>query len=516
MRKGRGKQAPRRRVATYCRKSTSRGLDQQLNSLDAQREAVEAFIKSQPGWMALPDRYDDGGFSGATTDRPAFRRLMEDVRSGRIDVVAIYKLDRLSRSLLDFTATVREFEELGVTLVSVTQRFDTSDSMGRMVMNMLATFAQFERDLISERTRDKIAATRRRGLWAGGHPPLGYDCVDKKLVIAEEEAARVREIFQLYLRLGSLGELVNELRRRGWRYKDRVTRAGRQIRGATFDKSKVRKLMTNPVYRGLVPYRDETFPGAHDAIIEDDVWDAVQTQLRRNRRCGGARVRNKWNMLLTGLLRCARCGGVMKHTYSSKGSTKYHYYRCQSHDLPGNGKCPGARAPAKELEEFIVDRIRTIGEDSSVISDVLAAAEAEIARKRPELVAESRAIRADTTRLADERKNLLAVLGLSGNSAASTVGQRIGELDDEIRRLEDRGAAIRDQLIAIESNAVDEADLRAALAEFDQMWEHLIPREKSRVLALLVEEISFDGESEEVHVTYHPNGVRALSAGGDR
>ena len=225
------------RVAIYTRKSVSEGLDQAFNSLDAQREAVEGYVRSQEGagWRALPERYDDGGYSGATTDRPAFQRLVADIAARRVDVVAVYRLDRLSRSLVDFAGLMRDFEERGVAFVSVTERFDTSTPMGRMVLNLLATFAQFERETIAQRTRDKVGASRRRGMWTGGRPVLGYDVVDKRLVVNPREADEVRRIFDLYLDLGGVTAVVEELRLLGLTNKRWTTRSGAEQGGGPDD-----------------------------------------------------------------------------------------------------------------------------------------------------------------------------------------------------------------------------------------------------------------------------------------
>lgn len=263
------------RCAIYTRKSTEDGLEQEFNSLDAQREAGEAFVRSQAGegWAPVPDRYDDGGYTGGNTDRPGLRRLLADVEAGKIDCVVVYKVDRLSRSLLDFAHLMRAFEDRGVSFVSVTQQFNTATSMGRLVLNVLLSFAQFEREIIAERTRDKIAATRRKGKWAGGHPPLGYDLDPKgyRLVVNEPEAERVRAIFALYLESGGLLPAVAELNRRGWTTKSRATRAGARRGGKPFGRSSLHRLLTNVTYAGKVKYKTETHPGGHSALVNTDL-----------------------------------------------------------------------------------------------------------------------------------------------------------------------------------------------------------------------------------------------------
>jgi site-specific DNA recombinase len=263
------------RCAIYTRKSTEEGLDQAFNTLDAQRESGEAYIKSQQhdGWVCLAERYDDGGFTGGNMDRPALQRLMTDIAAGRIDCVVVYKVDRLSRSLLDFARMMQVFEQHNVSFVSVTQAFNTANSMGRLVLNVLLSFAQFEREIISERTRDKIAATRRKGKWAGGHPILGYDVDPRgfRLIVNENEAVRVRAIFQMYLDQRSLLPVVRELALRGWVGKRWQTRKGREAGGKPFDRTSLYRLLTNPAYIGKVRYKGEEHAGEHAGILDTEV-----------------------------------------------------------------------------------------------------------------------------------------------------------------------------------------------------------------------------------------------------
>jgi site-specific DNA recombinase len=276
------------RCAIYTRKSTEEGLDQQFNSLDAQREAAEAYIRSQKceGWEIVYDRYDDGGFSGGNIERPALKRLMEDIQAGKIDCVVVYKVDRLSRSLLDFAQVMGTFDKFNVSFVSVTQHFNTTHSMGRLTLNILLSFAQFEREIIGERIRDKLAAQCRRGQWTGGYPVLGYD-VDRsertpKLVINSEEAIQVRRIFTLYLELKNLMPVVEELDRRGWKNKLWHSKKGLPKGGRQFDKCSVHALLTNPIYCGKIKHKTDLYPGQHQAIIDDETFQRVQAQLRDN------------------------------------------------------------------------------------------------------------------------------------------------------------------------------------------------------------------------------------------
>src|SRR5687767_8710710 len=281
------------RCAVYTRKSTEEGLEQEFNSLDAQRESAEAYVAAQKheGCVCLPDRYDDGGFTGGNIDRPAVQRLMRDIEAGKVDCVVVYKVDRLSRSLMYFARMMSTFEKHGVSFVSVTQQFNTTHSMGRLTLNILLSFAQFEREIISERTRDKIAAARRKGKFAGGKPVLGYDLLSgpggTKLIVNEDEAHRVRQVFALYLKHEALIPTVTELNRRGWTTKCWASRKGSTKGGRTFDKVTLFKLLTNVVYTGRVRYREEVHAGEHAGIVDAAAWQRVQAVLQRNGRSGG-------------------------------------------------------------------------------------------------------------------------------------------------------------------------------------------------------------------------------------
>lgn len=276
------------RCAIYTRKSTEEGLEQAFNTLDAQREAGEAFVSAQrhEGWVVLPQKYDDGGYTGANMDRPALKRLLADIESGVANCVVVYKVDRLTRSLLDFARIMEVLDKYGATFVSVTQQFNTTSSLGRLTLNILLSFAQFEREMISERTRDKMGAARRKGKWVGGNPILGYDVVPQggALIVNQEEAQRVREIFTLYLEMGSLIPVVEELDRRAWRMKAWVTRDGRHAGGKPISKNTLYNLLTNMTYTGKVNYGGEVYEGEHERIVDDGIWNEVQTTLSRNGR----------------------------------------------------------------------------------------------------------------------------------------------------------------------------------------------------------------------------------------
>lgn len=355
---------PMVRCAIYTRKSTEEGLDQAFNTLDAQRDAGEAYVGSQrhEGWTCLPDRYDDGGFTGANTERPALRRLLADVEAGRVDCVVGFKVDRLSRSLLDFARLMAAFDRRRVSFVSVTQQFNTATSMGRLVLNVLLSFAQFEREIISERTRDKIAATRRKGKWSGGRPVLGYD-IDhdrSRLVVHEDEAIRVRATFDLYLQHQAMLPVVRELNRREWRTKGWTTRAGVGQGGEPFDKSRLHGLLTNVVYLGRVKYKDETHRGEHPAIVAEETFRRVQALLARNGRDGGGQVRNQFGAVLKGLPRCAPCGCAMTPSHTTRnGNRRYRDYTCVNAQKRGHATCPSKSVPPARSSRWSSNRSRT-------------------------------------------------------------------------------------------------------------------------------------------------------------
>jgi len=388
------------RCAVYTRKSTEDGLEQEFNSLDAQRESGEAYVKSQTheGWQCLPDYYDDGGFTGGNMERPALKRLMADIEAGRVDCVVVYKVDRLSRSLLDFARMMEVFDRHNVAFVSVTQQFNTASSMGRLILNVLLSFAQFEREMISERTRAKIAATRRKGKWSGGMPLLGYNVVDTKLVVDPAEVERVRQIFQLYLEQEGLIPVVQELNRRDWRTKKWTTRKGTQRGGRPFDKNALYDVLRNVTYVGKVKYKDEVHAGEHEPIIDAGVWQRVQITLQRNGRTGGALVRNKFGAILKGLLYCVPCGCVMTPTHATKDATKrYRYYVCTAAQKRGWQSCPSRSIPAGEIERFVVEQIKCIGRDPQLVAETVRQARGQATERIEALAAEKRRLERERT-----------------------------------------------------------------------------------------------------------------------
>ena len=349
------------RCAIYTRKSTEEGLEQDFNSLHAQREAAEAYIKSQKhlGWTLLVNHYDDGGFSGGSLERPALQKLIEDIEGKRVDCVVVYKVDRLSRSLLDFARLIDRFDQCSVSFVSVTQQFNTTTSLGRLTLNILLSFAQFEREIISERTRDKMSAARKKGKWVGGVPVLGYDIEagGGRLIVNETEARQVREIFQLFKPHASLHPVVTELHKRRWINKSWTSKRGISHTGRPFKKASLRRLLTNAAYAGKVEYRGSIYDGEHSPIIDATAWEEINSQLRSELRGRGV-VRVKQDALLAGLLYCKNCEKPMIATYTAKRGRRFRYYVCKAAQLNGYEFCPTKSIAADKIEISVVTQLQ--------------------------------------------------------------------------------------------------------------------------------------------------------------
>ena len=365
------------RCAIYTRKSSEEGLEQEFNSLDAQREACEAYVRSQKheGWSVLPQLYDDPGYSGGTMERPALKRLLADIAAHRIDAVVVYKVDRLTRSLADFAKIVEVFDAHGVSFVSITQAFNTTNSMGRLTLNVLLSFAQFEREVTGERIRDKIAASKKKGLWMGGLPSLGYDVKDRKLVVNETEAATVRMIFRRYLELGSVRALKAALEEEGVVSKLRTAADGGAYGGKSFSRGALCLMLQNPIYRGEIVHKGTAYSGEHASIIDEDLWSSVQRRLEAN----GVERREKQDAgapnFLTGILIDAS-GEPMTPTHAVKKGVRYRYYVSRhlvtgTRGDEGNGRTSGQRIPAANLEGLVLQRLRSFFADLVAVIESL-------------------------------------------------------------------------------------------------------------------------------------------------
>lgn len=497
----------RKRCAIYTRKSTEEGLDQEFNSLDAQREACAAYILSQKheGWAELADRYDDGGFSGGSMERPGLRRLLEDVRSGRIDVVVVYKVDRLTRSLADFAKMVDVFDRAGVSFVSVTQAFNTTSSMGRLTLNVLLSFAQFEREVTAERIQDKVAASKRKGMWMGGAVPMGYDVHDKALTVNEEEAEAIRTIFTEYLAAGSVRQLEDRLGKLGFVSKRRTDRYGRISGGKAFSRGALYNILRNPIYVGKVRHKDEIHDGRHKAIIDNATWQRVQAQLADR---GGKQidsVRRPARRLLDGLLFYSR-GRPMRTTYASKSvrqggtirSKRYWYYSSKKSGT--EDPCSVERLPADEIERLVLDSLKDrlsdrgwladqVGRcdnDNIATAEVLRSAEswgATIAASDPETNAST--INGLIDRIDAHRDRLRIQLGLQTSSEIVAAHKPVAiHFDVPFRKLQ-QGRA-KPIVIAPEDAPRADPDLITLLADA-RRWATELLDEKSRYIQEITE-----------------------------
>lgn len=485
-----------RRCAIYTRKSTTEGLDSDFTSLDAQRDACEAYIRSQrgEGWSALADMYDDGGFSGGNVDRPALQRLMNDIEAGKIDCVVVYKIDRLSRSLLDFSRIVDVFEKHNVSFVSVTQLFNTATSMGRLMLNVLLSFAQFEREIISERTRDKIAAARKKGKWVGGYPILGYDIDHQahRLVVNEAEAEQVREIFDLFIEKKSAISTVEALNEKGWKTKTWTTIKGKRHEGKPFNKSRLLGLLTNVAYIGKVRHKENVYEGEHPAIIDEVSWRRAQELLKkkstRANHDDGRTSSNKYGALLKGLVRCSACGCTMVHTYSVTRGKRYRYYVCANAQKRGWNACPTKSTPAADLEDFVVGRMRDIHYNPKLIASTIKNITTDNKKKVKKLLSERDRLQKDISK------------SKGNKNGTSLRGKRVRlmEIEAEITCIENRDAS--------------RSEVRKAISVFDGVWDVLYPAERTRVMGLVLDRIEYNGPDGRLAITLNPAGVKTLAA----
>ena len=460
--------------AIYTRKSHEEGLEQEFNSLDAQRESAEAYIESQrmQGWRALPDRYDDGGFSGGNMERPGVQRLLADMDAGKVDVIVVYKIDRLSRSLLDFMKMIERFNEQGVSFVSVTQHFNTTDPTGRMFLGILITFAQYEREVIAERIRDKVAAAKRRGKYCGGPAILGYD-VDrerKKLLVNPEEAPLVKHIFRRFTQLASAKSLAAEINEQGYRTKSWTTKKGKHRPGSPWNTGHIYRLLGNRIYMGEVVHKGERYPGEHEAIVSKGLWEKVQAILSENTRAKRTKARTKLISPLQGVVRCGHCDGAMGLTYTQKGPRRYTYYHCAKDAKRAVSRCRLKRVPAGDIEKVVLEQLSAVFRTPTLVSRTYFAAKGMEEHAHRKL-----------------RERALKEAEPNGNG--SDPGAALVELNQEAvtlsRQLTDVSARVR----AFEADPVAEREVAEAFQSVETFWDDLFPLERNRLIRLLVEKV---------------------------
>jgi site-specific DNA recombinase len=428
---------------------------------------------------------------------------MRDVQAGEIDCIVVYKVDRLSRSLLDFARIMGIIEASNCSFVSVTQQFNTSHSMGRLTLNILLSFAQFEREIISERTRDKVVAARRKGKWTGGHPILGYDIgKDKKLVVNRGEAERVRAIFDLYLRHEAPLPLVRECRKLGWTTKVWVNRKGERRGGLPINKARIHGILTNPLYMGKVRAGKLVLDGEQEAIIDEATFVRARAILDRNCQNGGVVVRNRHGALLRGLLFDAKTGFALSHSFTKKGGKLYRYYVNTQAAKEGWGNCAGTTSlPAAEIESFVLERVQAAGRDKTLQREILAEAARDHAERSQRIERERKAALGRIRQLAAEIRE----------AAESGDGDQLRRLREQSAIQEEKLSAILDEQRRLEALRLSEDEVLAALHDFDPLWRQMAPRERARLVELLVEKVMVDSEAGTVAITFRPSGIRTLT-----
>jgi site-specific DNA recombinase len=484
------------RCAIYTRKSTEKGLEQEFNSLDAQREASEAYIASQrhEGWIALSEHYDDPGFSGGNIERPGLKKLMRDIERGRIDCVVFYKLDRLSRSLLDFVKLAEFFDQHNVTFVSITQQFSSTTAMGRLILNILLSFAEFERAISAERVRDKIAAAKKKGKYLGGTPPYGYD-VDyqsTKLVVNQEEAKLVRHLFKMFIETGSCLEIARDLNVKGIPSKSWTTKNGSFHQGGPWNAQHVYRALNNRTYLGETIHKDKSYPGEHQAIVPKSLWERVQRIFSNGTARKKGQETHEVKTLLRGIIRCGHCDKSMVGTYTKKrNKVVYRYYACSSAIKNGYASCPVKSVPADEIEKAVVGQLRALLQSPEVIAETFRAAmelqEQELRSLRDE--------KADLEMRMVELKASASEL-VSSDFGEDASAEKFSELNDEIQKTRRMLTEVDERISELTDGQFSEQDVADALRKLDPVWDELFPSEQHRILRSLVE-----------RVTVFPNGL---------
>ena len=500
--------------AIYTRKSTSEGLDRDFTSLDNQRESAESYINSQKseGWILLPDRYDDGGYTGANVERPALRQLITDIKEGKVNCVVVYKVDRLSRSLLDFVQLLELFEKNNVVFVSVTQAFNTNNSMGRLTLNILLSFAQFEREIISERVKDKMGAARKKGKWLGGRPILGYDLdkVNHRIVINEKDAQLVREIFDLYLQKKTLLSVAKILNEKGYLTKRHPTKSG-DHGGIRFKASNISHILNNVLYIGKVKYNGELYKGSHDGIISDEVFNKAQEIIAGNRRVRPSRSKNTPNSgLLGSALHCKACDSLMIHTYTSKkDGRKYRYYVCLNAHKRGYASCPTRSVNAQDIENAVVVSLIKIANESELRKEALRDVNGQI---QQEIEAHSKEMKTLIKNARGLNEKLEAV-----KEALKNPDSNKKELELQLKNLTAKHGEY-DQLLTearvkemmLGQKLITDHELSQALIMNSPIWETLFPQEKNKAVKLMLKRIDYSAVDGKIALTLNHGGLKFI------
>ena len=491
------------RCAIYTRKSHEDGLEQEYNSLDAQREAGENYIASQKikGWEVLPEKYDDGGFSGGTMERPALRRLLADVEAGLIDIIVVYKIDRLSRSLLDFMKLAEMLEERNVSFVSVTQDINTSTSAGRMMLNVLMTFAQYEREVIAERIRDKVAGAKRRGKYCGGYPVLGYNADPdiKKLIVNEKEAKLVRLAFNLYCQLASAKKVAHALNKKGFQTKRWKTRKGPVHESREFTSDTIYRLLNNTIYIGKVSHKGNLYEGEHEAIVDLKLWGRAKKVTEATRNAIGFN-KCKTEYPFKGLLKCGYCGGGLGVTYSEKNGRRYIYYFCVKDDKKAVSECPIVRVPAGEVDRVILQQLSAVFRAPTLLAQIYLDSGEVDSEKKEALLQRKTELEGQGGTLREKMFKLLEENSESGK--VECLKEELKENGEELFRVESG-------LMDLDKSKITHEDMSAAFSSIDVLWGELFPGERYRLMHLLIEKITVYNDN--IKIVLKTHGMASLA-----
>jgi len=510
-----------KRCAVYTRKSTDENLNSDFTSLDAQRESCESFIKSRKaeGWQLYPERFDDPAYSGGNTNRPALQHLLAAIREGKIQIVVAYKYDRMSRNIKDFVKILDLFDKHGVAFVSVTQQFDTSTSIGRIFQTMLMGFAQFERELVSERTRDKRIAMIQKGKWAGGMPVIGYDIdsASRKLVVNKSEVRQAEDQFLFYLKEKSIGKTAKRLNERGYRLKQWINKAGLEKGGSRYNKSNLAQILRNPFYIGQLRYKDKFFPGEHKAIVDETLFNRVQKLLSQNNGTHHSANQDKHDFLLKGLVHCKVCASFMTPNFAYSRGRKYFYYKCTKVNKNDKDACSVKSAPAKELENLIVKRLSFLGHNKKVVDDIVKDAQESSVKAFGPLREDRKRVQEEIRKIDEEAKKLVNALGAHKNGSRNHfITDRLDELQEAKQKAEERLAEIELSIQSLEGRMIDANVIRHNLQRFDAVFEKLTPNEKKDLLRLLIKEIIYNQDPSKIKMTLRPLPELDLEVEGDK
>ena len=490
--------------AVYTRVSTEEQAEGKFSSLDAQREYCEAFLKSREGegWKPYPAQYEDAGYSGKDTNRPALRQLLRDVTQGKVKVVVAYKYDRLSRDMRDFLSMLDLLERHGASFVSVTQQIDTSTPAGRVMRSILMTFSQFERETIAERTQGKIRAMRMKGMWIGGPNILGYDLKDKRLVINAIEAEQVKVMFATYLSERSLGKTALLLDEKGYRAKTYTTRAGVKRGGKPFCRTNLHYNLTNPTYTGMIKCYGKLVKGEHEAIIDERTFQRVQELLGRNGKAAKSLSQNKHHHLLKGLVRCAVCGSVMTSYHAKGRNQSYRYYRCSKVNNLDRNQCSVKCVPAGRIEDQVIERLKALSRSPELVERVVRAAKDASEKDLPPLRARMAQKHGERRSLTDEIEGLVQALAQLKGENIKSVGRKIADLEARQTEVEADMVKLQAEIERLEARTVDAEVVRGNFAVFSRVFEHLTPDERGELVRLLIKGIEYDGRTGTLKIEY--------------